>query len=649
MRQRLGRDDTLAYLGRLEDHLPPESFRRTQRLANLIGPDQTIAMADAMAAATTSAEPKLQLAAFRMYRKALRQAVAAAGLGPTGFNLDVDGKKTSDPADRLCWFEAEAGARVAETLTRVSHSLSRQGEQSVESFALERRPGQPSAVAAAHVEDLSRRQTEGLGPEGIADNVPQVAEGAGLGADLSARRPGAHTVLALDRLMAWAADPADHSHVALLGDFGMGKTTTCRMLTRRLIEARAERPDLPLPILFDLARVLPASGEVPRDVLTLVTALLQSMPDAQTAPGEVLQAVEDNRCVVIFDGLDEVLVRLSPAEGVQFTRLLLRWAEEGRAGQAEGPEPRRRPHFRAVFSCRTHYFTSLMDEVAHFTAGFRDGPAADAFMVLVLQPFTPDQVQQYLAGRQLAGDPAGFLGEVTALDDVASHPVMLRLLADHDDLVGDRTTYPADLYDLLIASALARDASKHRIHPDHKVRLMEALAVGLLKDGAREWDWARTRLWLLRYWNRHADFVDAYSPPLTGEALCEDLRTATFIVRSDEKFRFAHASFFGYFLSGHIFRRLIAPGDDDKRAAKALRLPGLGAETPETAETLMFVAQRLNSRRLDPEARARAVTRLEQHRSDPGSHAAAILALTETLPHLTPLTRADLEAAINAR
>jgi hypothetical protein len=59
-------------------------------------------------------------------------------------------------------------------------------------------------------------------------------------------------VPAVDRLVAWARDPAAPRLCALLGDVGMGKTTTAKLFTQELFARRATDPALPLPILFDL-------------------------------------------------------------------------------------------------------------------------------------------------------------------------------------------------------------------------------------------------------------------------------------------------------------------------------------------------------------------------------------------------------------
>ena len=57
---------------------------------------------------------------------------------------------------------------------------------------------------------------------------------------------------ALEELEAWATNPAAPPFFALLGEYGIGKTTTLKQFTRDLLEKRKSRPELPLPIYVDL-------------------------------------------------------------------------------------------------------------------------------------------------------------------------------------------------------------------------------------------------------------------------------------------------------------------------------------------------------------------------------------------------------------
>ena len=66
---------------------------------------------------------------------------------------------------------------------------------------------------------------------------------------------------ALNELEAWATNPDGSPFFALLGEVGIGKTTTLKQLTRQLLEKRKADPKkFPLPIYIDLRDFV---GETP--------------------------------------------------------------------------------------------------------------------------------------------------------------------------------------------------------------------------------------------------------------------------------------------------------------------------------------------------------------------------------------------------
>ncbi|MGH2842522.1 MAG: hypothetical protein ACRDKL_02905, partial [Solirubrobacteraceae bacterium] len=119
---------------------------------------------------------------------------------------------------------------------------------------------------------------------------------------------------AVARLVDWAtAEEAGAPLLcALLGDVGMGKTTTAKLFTQRLLELRADGTPCPLPILFDLREVR-ITGLA--ETMTL-EHILDGMLDANRPPSVprdrlcadvVRRRLHQGDAVVVFDGLDEVL------------------------------------------------------------------------------------------------------------------------------------------------------------------------------------------------------------------------------------------------------------------------------------------------------------------------------------------------------
>ena len=393
---------------------------------------------------------------------------------------------------------------------------------------------------------------------------------------------------ALTFLVDWATAGTERPYFALLGDLGLGKTTTCMALTDALLRARetagAEKP--PLPIYLDL-RLL---GEVVGSDLSLdsiIGRVLKGMwrggqTDAGLSAAEVIRLVREDRALIIFDGLDEVLVHLSPAAGQRFTRELFRilppnLVKEPGAG-------------RLLLSCRSHYFRTLRDQQTQLTAEGRDGVGADLYRTFILLPFTEVQIRAYLARALPDQDPQRVLDlihSVHNLTEMVERPYTLSLLTQHIGVIEQwraegRTVTGVDLYRHMVLSWLERDTGKHQLTPDHKQLLMEHFAAALWRSGRKSWKVGEIEQALIDLLRERPDIAAHYEGK-DRELLKEDLRTATFLVREgDADFRFAHSSLQEFFLASHLHRALM----ENRPTAWGLPRP--------SRETLDFLGQMMS-------------------------------------------------------
>jgi len=183
------------------------------------------------------------------------------------------------------------------------------------------------------------------------------------------------------------------------------------------------------------------------------------------------------------------------------------------------------------------------------------------------------------------------LQSVHNLEELTHRPYTLKLVSEfipdiEDERMAGKTVHGVTLYQRMARRWLERDAGKHHIRPQHKMRLAAHLAAhiwqssdGLLPAGKIE-SWFH--LWLenqpdlkLRYKDLHPDQLE------------EDLRTATFLTRRDStrgsSFRFAHTSLLEFFLADYLFRAL----RDNTPEHWKLKRP--------SSETLDFLGQMLAS------------------------------------------------------
>ncbi|MGH3854127.1 MAG: pentapeptide repeat-containing protein [Pseudonocardiaceae bacterium] len=406
------------------------------------------------------------------------------------------------------------------------------------------------------------------------------------------RSAAAHgpALLAVDRLVDWARDPKPGAPrlCALLGDVGMGKTTTAKLFTQRLLELRAGGTGCPLPILFDL-RDVRITGLVATMTLEHI---LDGMLDANRPAGvprdrlsaDVVRGrLHQGDAVVVFDGLDEVLVHLTPHDQQLFTRQLWR-ALDARTGA------------KMLLTCRTQYFRTIRDQVTYFTGADRHGLRGEDYLALLMLPFREHQVWEYLAANldRDAGWVDGFLdtiGAVHDLPDLARRPLTLRLIADQVEFIETaklhgRTLRAVDLYGEVVERWLSRDSGKHTLIPEHKRLLMEEIAAALWRSGRNSWEAAEVDNWLLDVLEHRPDLQRHYHERVP-DLWKADFRTATFLTREDDTFAFGHRSLAEYFLACYLLRSLIDAGSRaGPRVGGGLDTLAMPVPSPETLDFL---------------------------------------------------------------
>ena len=441
----------------------------------------------------------------------------------------------------------------------------------------------PDEVIARHTAAVAERRRGNESAEVVPGEVGQTTLSASL---LDRSASTAPPLPAVDRLVEWALDArADAPRLcALLGDVGMGKTTTAKLFARRLLDLRAGDPRVPLPILFDLRDVRTTDLADKLSTDHVLTSMFEHNRAAdavvELTAAAVRRRIAQGGAVVIFDGLDEVLVHLEPADQRLFTAQLFRAVEE-RSGS------------RMLLTCRTQYFRTLRDEAGYFVGHDREGLRGENYLALVMLPFRPEQVRAYLAAN-LGWDDARvgeFLDTIAAvhdLTDLARRPVTLKMIADQVRVIegaklrGEQVR-AVDLYGEFVDRWLDRDAGKHSLRPEHKRLLMEHAAASLWRDGRASWGPDDLDDWLLEVLDARPDLKRRYRA-WQPDLWTADFRTATFLSREGDTFSFAHRSLFEYFLARYLVRSL-TEADDTVATAWTLPVP--------SPEALDFLGQSL--------------------------------------------------------
>jgi WD40 repeat protein/3',5'-cyclic AMP phosphodiesterase CpdA len=347
---------------------------------------------------------------------------------------------------------------------------------------------------------------------------------------------------AADWLAARLLEP-DGAFVLVLGQAGVGKTFLLREVARRLARQQAITP-----ILIELRDL-----ERARTVDELA-AIQFSRFDLPWHPRAFRRDLEDGRLALLFDGFDELALRVrSAAIPAHFERIHA--AAVGRA--------------RIVVSSRTEHFLSSGQVADLMTPSSASTTPLGGLLervprrqVLEVHPFEPDDVVVYL--RRRLGDAAGAtrfarLSRVHDLVGLARNPRMLGFLVDIPD---DQLEQAAEAGGAITSDALYRmvvedawlAAQAERLRPPGAAPGPDAAA---LRDAATR---LALELWRDPQGGLRSEQVGAHAGPLLAR-MCDDdtdwtaqtARARTLLTRDDQgRIAFIHQTVLEWLVARHL-------------------------------------------------------------------------------------------------
>jgi WD40 repeat protein/nucleoside phosphorylase/uncharacterized protein YjbI with pentapeptide repeats len=376
-------------------------------------------------------------------------------------------------------------------------------------------------------------------------------------AETKHRQNDAHPALAM--LVQWLKADAPKRYFAILGEYGMGKTVLCQRLNCLLMEWRAKGEAWPMPLYFDLRRVTGLKNGRMLTTEEVVSECINrgwqsALGEAKPTLAQVAEWIEKG-ALIIFDGLDEVLVHLTEADGQQFVDQLLRLL------------PHHNSTTRMLLSCRSHFFRSLREQHSVLTERGRSDRDASQFESMLLLPFNDQQIREYLSKALPGSDPDKLLETLRAvhnLEELAARPVLLknvvRVMPKIEGWRAEgRKVYGVTLYREFVLDWLERDKAKHHLKREHKIMLARDLAAALWRRGQRLIPIIELENWFADWRAQLAPSIAQQLAGLDRDKLEEDLRNSHFLVREDggdeanSGFRFAHSSIQEFFLAEYLF------------------------------------------------------------------------------------------------
>ncbi|MEU0568109.1 pentapeptide repeat-containing protein [Nonomuraea sp. NPDC005983] len=356
-----------------------------------------------------------------------------------------------------------------------------------------------------------------------------------------------------DELMRLLA--ADHGRfLLLLGDFGHGKTFALRELARRI---PAELPHL-TPIFIEL-RALDKAHSVD----SLVAAHLAAHGEEFIDLKAFRYLLRQGRIVLLFDGFDELVTRLTYDRATDHLATLLAAAED----KAKIVVASRTQHFKS----HSQVLTSLGEMVG----------VLPQRRVLSVEDFTHDQIRSYLANRFDDGHEAtarmSLMEGISDLLALAQNPRMLSFIADLDadrlrTVAGARHTIsPALLYEEILSSWLAFEERRAKVPGSATALTTDELWRAVTALALRLWDSGESLLGVDELTEIAETLTDLAAGQLSPAHTAYAVGSGSLLVRTEEgMFGFIHASVMEWLIARHVAATLDAPVTLSRRPLSAL-------------------------------------------------------------------------------
>ena len=351
--------------------------------------------------------------------------------------------------------------------------------------------------------------------------------------DLSARGTKADRDLAENLVSRLRKDEGGFTLV--LGDFGAGKTFTLREVARRL----AAFPDL-IPLYIELRTLDKA-----HTVEGLVSSHLANHRHRQIDLDAFQNLLRAGRIVLLFDGFDELVTRVTYDRAADHLRRLMA-AAEGKA--------------KIVVASRTQHFKSGQQVLTALGEQVGRGPAR---RMMTIEPFDTDQIRSYLTRHYddatRAQDRIDAMRKINDLTALSANPRMLGFIAALDDA----QLKAAAIAPVLSGASLYEQVLDHWLaYEVERTSGVSGAPPGLTRDqlwhsvtvlALRLWESGQTHLNLDELGEIGRSLAQLADFRLSPEQTVHAVGAGSLLVRSEEdQFGFIHASVMEWLLAKRI-------------------------------------------------------------------------------------------------
>ncbi|WP_225413251.1 pentapeptide repeat-containing protein [Stigmatella hybrida] len=341
--------------------------------------------------------------------------------------------------------------------------------------------------------------------------------------------------------------------IALLADFGMGKTSYLLHLTYILCKLWSHDKSWPIPVFVPLGK-FPEPSDVKQILANTLFSYGVSLPSIES----LLRLVHAGKVIPIFDGVDETLTRGN------FSVVRSRFEALGAIAQEDA---------RCIVSCRLALFRNDAEmeraRIGYFAKSHGLPGAQSAtqgYRAIQLQEFTEKQVETFLRKSNPEGAQVvlNLLKTNESLAELSATPVFLDMISRSAPSLKTKSKIKiSSLYEIYADHWIYReDKLNNSLSPKSKLILLEELAYTVGERRPAAMRVGELRDFILT--QKESGEVDQEFELEDLDWIEHDMRTCAFLTRDAEgNYGFAHRSFQSYFLARRQFRKLSAAQDPD--------------------------------------------------------------------------------------
>lgn len=340
-------------------------------------------------------------------------------------------------------------------------------------------------------------------------------------------------------LLNWVIEPGKINQTTVLGDFGVGKSTTAKYLFWQQAKNFLDNPlTARIPIFISLR-----DYDRSFDMKTLVE---RSISEKITQMHITFQVVEElnkeGKILWILDGFDEMATRVNSKVMKDNFYEILKLAQ---------------PKSRILLTCRTHFFKNR-DEVTNTLKGtelYEQLIQETDFQLLYVNPFSNEDIEKYVRLR-LKDRAESFiktLNENSQLKDLASRPLLLDMIIITLPKMIDQkiTINTSNLYDQYTKLWLNRENWRVEMTVEQRIVFCQRLA----------WYFFTNSIYQIHYTKLPEFILDLFPKEISNkqelEFLTYDIQTTTFLNRDEAgNYSFIHKSFLEFFTASYILEEL---------------------------------------------------------------------------------------------